>query len=488
MEERNCVLLINNSPGKNSNLYSSSNINNSPGYSSSILNEKHNIYSSKLLNYFNQQKLLIKKLLPSNFNDINNKFIEVKIKSITEKIFILFEKIYRDSDKLIKTYEQMLQKSENEVRSLYREIFILKSKNNSLENDKFALLIIKKEFDLIRQKTGIFIENGVIVNNNRKDNEIFILHKENSKLKNIIKKNDVILKKNKILVKYNNLMKKEILSLNSRLKELSKGKQKRKIISIIPNSPIINSHSNTSNTNRKKLCRKNEKFMPIGIFNNKNSTINNLLSYPFNIRLNDRSIDLIKSKKIIKKIITEKYKSYSETKNKIKKYMDLVDMKSAKKKYKSVTPENKLKNYNYYKKKDMPYNSSFNYNLHLVKKFKKIKTEKNLNFTKRNIPISKGITKYFEKNNNIKKALMISLRNIKNKNESTISPHFPSFFAPCSNKFRRTIKYRGKSMGMNSSSLRGRSYSKSNSISISKMEKKCITKNLLKHSLKRKVK
>ena len=83
----------------------------------------------------------------------------------------------------------MLRKSENEVRSIYRELFIINCKNNSLENDKAVLLTIKKEYDLVRQKTGIYIENGIVVNNNRKDNEIFILHQENSKLKNIIKKN-----------------------------------------------------------------------------------------------------------------------------------------------------------------------------------------------------------------------------------------------------------------------------------------------------------
>ena len=184
MEES--ILIYSNSPDKNSKSYNSLNTVNPPRYSSSTQNEKRNIYSSKLSNYFRQLKLLIKKLLPSNINDINNTFIEIKINSITEKISLLFEKVYKDSNKLIFTYEQMLRKSENEVRSIYRELFLLKCKNNLLENDKAVLLTIKKEFDLIRQKTGIYIENGIVVNNNRKDNEIFILHQENSKLKNII--------------------------------------------------------------------------------------------------------------------------------------------------------------------------------------------------------------------------------------------------------------------------------------------------------------
>ena len=200
-------------------------------------------------------------------------------------------------------------------------------------------------------------------------------------------------------------------------------------------------------------------------------------------------MDIIKSKKILsKKIYRQKYRPYSEQKKKIKMYMDLIDIKSANKKYKSVTPKKIFQNLNYYKKKDMLYNSSFNYNLQLVKNFRKIKNTKNLNLLKRYIPISKRVSKHKDINNNIKKALMISLNNIKNKNESTLTSHFPSFFSPYPNKSRKLIKKGGGSLGMNNSSLRGRSYSKSNSISTSKMGKKYITKSLLKSNLKRKIK
>ena len=489
MEENNSVLIITNSPDKNSKLNNSSNTSNPPYYSSSTQNEKHDIYSSKLSNYFNQLKLLIKKLLPSNFNDINNTFIEVKINSITKKIFLLFEKIYKDSNKLIDTYEQMLRKSENEVRSIYRELFIINCKNNSLENDKAVLLTIKKEYDLVRQKTGIYIENGIVVNNNKKDNEIFILHQENSKLKNIIKKNEITFKKNEILSKDNNLMKNEILLLNYKLKELSKEKTKRKIISIKLNSPIQNYYPNTNKINKKYLYRKNKKILPIDIVNNRNITINNLISYPLSSRLNDQSIDITKQKKTTKNITNrEKYRPYSEENKNVKKYMYLIDIISSNKKYNSVTPNNKLQKLNYYKKKDSLYNSSFNYNLQLVKNFKKIKNAKNSNLNKRYIPMSKVITKSKEINNNLKKPLLISLNNIKIKNESTLTSHFPSLLSPYTSKCRKIVKKGGGSIGTNNSSLRGRSHSKSNSISMSKMDKKIITKSLLKNSLKRKIK
>lgn len=50
------------------------------------------------------------------------------------------------------------------------------------------LLKKEKEYELIKQKTGIIVINNKIINNDRKENEIFILRKENSILKDIIEK------------------------------------------------------------------------------------------------------------------------------------------------------------------------------------------------------------------------------------------------------------------------------------------------------------
>ena len=53
------------------------------------------------------------------------------------------------------------------------------------------LLQKEKEYNLIKEKTGIFVQNGTVIFNDRKDNEIFILRQENSNLKAAINKNEI---------------------------------------------------------------------------------------------------------------------------------------------------------------------------------------------------------------------------------------------------------------------------------------------------------
>ena len=64
----------------------------------------------------------------------------------------------------------------------------MKIKNTFLENNIDILIKKEKEYRLIKEKTGILVENGKIIHNDRKENEIFILRAENSNLKNVIKK------------------------------------------------------------------------------------------------------------------------------------------------------------------------------------------------------------------------------------------------------------------------------------------------------------
>ena len=66
----------------------------------------------------------------------------------------------------------------------------MKIKNTFLENNIDILLKKEKEYRLVKEKTGILVENGVIIHNDRKEHEIFILRVENSNLKNVINKKD----------------------------------------------------------------------------------------------------------------------------------------------------------------------------------------------------------------------------------------------------------------------------------------------------------
>ena len=87
-----------------------------------------------------------------------------------------------------KKYENILRYYEKKIRVLYQNRFALELKNRILEESNYNLLRKEKEYNLIRAKTGIIVQNGKIINNNKKDNEIFILKKENSILKDIIEK------------------------------------------------------------------------------------------------------------------------------------------------------------------------------------------------------------------------------------------------------------------------------------------------------------
>jgi hypothetical protein len=67
-------------------------------------------------------------------------------------------------------------------------LFNLELNKKILEESNKNLLRKEKEYELIKQKTGVIVLNGKIINNSRKENEINILRKENSILKDIIEK------------------------------------------------------------------------------------------------------------------------------------------------------------------------------------------------------------------------------------------------------------------------------------------------------------
>ena len=154
--------------------------------------------------------------------------IQTKEKTTKEKINLYFSQITstikllsEEKEKIISKYESILQKYEQKIRTLYSEIFSLKVINTFLENNVELLIKREKEYRLIKEKTGIIIENGTVILNDRKENEIFILRTENSTLKNIITKNEKEL--NEIKEKFKTEKEnydKQILNLNLKLNQL----------------------------------------------------------------------------------------------------------------------------------------------------------------------------------------------------------------------------------------------------------------------------
>ena len=169
--------------------------------------------------------------ITDNINKIQkyfNNHIFTKDKISKEKLNLYFSKIEssikllsKEKDSAISQYESILRYNEHRLRLLYSDIYNLKIKNAFLENNIDILLKKEKELKLVKEKTGVIVENGMIVYNDRKDNEIFILRTENSTLKNIINNNEKEL--NEVKEKYNNIKEvydKQISNLNNKLNQL----------------------------------------------------------------------------------------------------------------------------------------------------------------------------------------------------------------------------------------------------------------------------
>jgi len=114
-----------------------------------------------------------------------------KINSIFSEMTSIFNLLSKEKDRIFYQYESSLQKNENKIRALYSDIFNLIVKKSYLENNMEILLRKEREYRLVKEKTGVVVENGSIVYNDRKENEIFILRTENSTLKNVITKKEL---------------------------------------------------------------------------------------------------------------------------------------------------------------------------------------------------------------------------------------------------------------------------------------------------------
>ena len=155
---------------------------------------------------------IISEISPENQEKINTYF---------NKIFQLLKIISSEKKNLISKYDSILKLSETKIRVLYSDLFNLKIKNTFLENNIDILLKKESEYRLVKEKTGILVENGVVIHNDRKENEIFILRTENSNLKNVIKQKDKEIKE--INNNFNNkqeIYDKKISQLNIKIEKL----------------------------------------------------------------------------------------------------------------------------------------------------------------------------------------------------------------------------------------------------------------------------
>ena len=150
----------------------------------------HNNYIESINNNLN----LLQEHFEINLKKITDKSIHNKINSYFKEIFALLDLLKEEKILFLSQYELNLRKDEQKIRELYSDIFNLKIKNTYLENNLENFNKKENEYKLIKEKTGLLIENGNIIYTDRKDNEIFILRQENSNLKAVVKNNEIELK------------------------------------------------------------------------------------------------------------------------------------------------------------------------------------------------------------------------------------------------------------------------------------------------------
>ena len=229
-----------------------------------------------------------------------------KISNYFNKIFFAIKKLSSEKKNIISKYDSILRLSEEKIRSLYSTLFNMKIKITFLENNIDILLKKEKEYRLVKEKTGILVENGVIVHNDRKENEIFILRTENSNLKNVIKEKE---EKIKELNDINNKHLKENISYEKKIDELKHKLEQIKYKFKIKNNKIIKGHScscidlnnmnitDGNNSTKFNITVNNSlnkgignKFFINGIINNNNYGSNSNIYFNRNIKDNINNI------------------------------------------------------------------------------------------------------------------------------------------------------------------------------------------------------
>ena len=211
-----------------------------------------------------------------------------------EKIFEYKNKNNLSLDEItIKQYENIIRKLEEKVRYLTSVILKNKLQKNSLESQLDELFDIEREYE--EMKIKFKYENGTFLNNDRKENEINILRKENINLKNYIYHNEEKWKKqDEELITKENI----ILSLNLQIEKF-----KNKIKNMEKEFNIFTNYNKLNNSDKFNI-----KYILCNLSNNMNTI--NLISKN---KKEFTSFKFSQFEKIKTKLFKKKYKSGSNS-------------------------------------------------------------------------------------------------------------------------------------------------------------------------------
>lgn len=169
-----------------------------------------------LQNISKENKELFVALSQFNFIPKDKEYIGNTALDIIDKLQENTQKIVNNVTEIaMRIYEPFLKKYENQIRYYIKLCNQLKLQKESLESKLIVLLIKEKEYEKIKKDKNIRVENGEIICNDNKDNEIIILRAENSNLKKQIAKYE---KKMKRSEKREIILFQEIENENKKLK------------------------------------------------------------------------------------------------------------------------------------------------------------------------------------------------------------------------------------------------------------------------------
>ena len=233
---------------------------------------KNEISFNFILDNFNKHIENLKNIFKKNLSELNQ-VIYKQINNILNKITDNIKEINYQ----INQYQNILIYNEGKIRYLQGELLKELLSKEILQNNVNSLTQKEKDYELIKEKTGIYVQSGKIINTNRKDNEIIILRTENSTLKDVIenyekklnqkelefnkKNNSLIKEKNELILKIHNLnhqiQKRQISNNDINYTRYSIGQRKLDInikrksnrTTINESNDIIDNFNMNSNTN-----------------------------------------------------------------------------------------------------------------------------------------------------------------------------------------------------------------------------------------------
>ena len=221
-------------------------------------NDFHQPVIQTLNKYLENVQLLIKK----NISQDSNHSLIKQINNLFSKI----SDILKDLDSQINQYQKNIIYNEAKIRNLQGILFSELLNKEIFQNNITSLLQKEKDYELIKEKTGIIVNNGKIINTNRKDNEIIILRTENSTLKGVIEQYEIKMAQkeeeyNKKIINFIKEKNELTLKVNQLKKEMKR---------------MQNNNYSRYNIAKKKLNLNNKKYYEFsGTYNESNDLLNN---------------------------------------------------------------------------------------------------------------------------------------------------------------------------------------------------------------------